>query len=156
MIVYVNDIILTGEDREAIHKIEMKLAVEFEMKDLGNVRFFFGMEVSRNQIGVSISQRKYNLDLLKETGMLGYKHVETPMDPSMKLQTVKDDTLVDKGRYQRLVGWLIYLQYTRPDITFSVNCVSQFMHSPTENHMTVIYRILKYLKGTPGRGLLFE
>ena len=68
--------------------------------------------------------------------MLGCKPVETPMDPNINLQTDKDDTPVDKGQYHRLVGQLIYLQYIRPDITFLVNCVSQFMHSPTENHDT--------------------
>ena len=73
----------------------MKLATEFEMKDLGNLRLFLGMEVASNKIGVSISQNKYTLDLLKETGMLGCKPVETPMDPN-----IKDDMTVDKGRYQ--------------------------------------------------------
>ena len=85
MIVYVDDIILTSDDREEIHKIKMKLAFEFEMKDLGNLRFFLGMEVTRNKTRVSISQRKYTLDLLKKTGKLGCKRVETPVDPNIKL-----------------------------------------------------------------------
>ena len=100
LIVYVDDIILTGDDREEIHKFKMKLAAEFEMKDLGNLRFFLGMEVARNKTGVSISQRKYTLDLLKETGMLGCKPVETPMYPNIKLQTEKNDMPMDKGLFQ--------------------------------------------------------
>ena len=63
---------------------------------------------------------------------------------------------MDKGRYQRLVEKFIYLSHTRPDITFIVSCVSQFMHSPSESHMKAVYLILRYLKGTPGRGLLFK
>ena len=78
------------------------------------------------------------------------------MDANVKLETRTEDEPVDKGRYQRLVGRLIYLSYTRPDIAFAVSCVSQFMHSPSNTHMQAVYRILKYLKGTPGRGLLFK
>ena len=156
LIVYVDDIVLTGDDRKEIQQIKKQLATEFEMKDLGNLRYFLGMEVARNQTGVSISQRKYTLDLLKETGMMGVKPVDTPMDANVKLEMRTEDEPVDKGRYQRLVGRLIYLSYTRPDIAFAVSCVSQFMHSPSNTHMQAVYRILKYLKGTPGRGLLFK
>ena len=114
------------------------------------------MEVSRSRKGISVSQRKYVLDLLKETGMLGCKPAETPMDSSTKLGANKDSVPVDKGRYQRLVGKLIYLSHTRPDIGFSVSVVSQFMNDPTEEHMEAVNRILRYLKMTPGKGLYFR
>lgn len=156
LIVYVDDIVLTGDDKTEIQSVKNKLAAEFELKDLGNLRYFLGMEVARNRTGISVSQRKYTLDLLKETGFLGSRPVDTPMDPSLKLETKAGDPPVDKGRYQRLVGKLIYLSYTRPDIAFAVSCVSQFMHSPSEIHMQAIHRVLKYLKGTPGLGLLFK
>ena len=83
-------------------------------------------------------------------------HGYTPMDANVKLDRKGNDEPVDKGQFQRLVGKLIYLAHTRPDITFVVSCVSQFMHSPSKSHLDVVYRILKYLKGTPGRGLLFQ
>ena len=103
-----------------------------------------------------MNQRKYILDLLKETGLLGCKAAETPMEPNIKLQPAKPEDLVDKGRYQRLVGRLIYLSHTRPDIAFAVSMVSQFMHSPGPEHLEAVNRILRYLKGSPGRGLLYK
>ena len=139
LIVYVDDIVLTGDDKEEIQHIKRQLAAEFEMKDLGNLRHFLGMEIARNETGVSISQRKYTLDLLKETGMLGSKPVDTPMDPNIKLEIKPEDEPVDKGQYQRLVGKLIHLSYTRPDIAFSVSCISQFMHSPSKIHLQAVY-----------------
>ncbi|KAK9130140.1 hypothetical protein Sjap_010627 [Stephania japonica] len=114
------------------------------------------MEVSRSRIGISVSQRKYTLDLLKETGMLRSKPSETPMEPNLKLDAKEEEADVDKGRYQRLVGKLIYLANTRPDICFAVSLVSRFMSRPKESHMEAVFRILRYLKGSPGKGLFFK
>lgn len=96
------------------------------------------------------------LDFLTETGMLACKPVETPIEMNHKLGESVDQVSTDKGRYQRLVGKLIYLSHTRPDIAYTVSVVSQFMHAPSEEHMNAVYRILKYLKSAPGRGLLFS
>ncbi|RVW82418.1 Retrovirus-related Pol polyprotein from transposon TNT 1-94 [Vitis vinifera] len=155
IIVYVDDIILTGDHEE---KIDLKklLTKEFEIKDLGNLKYFLGMEIARSKKGIAVSQRKYVLDLLNETGMLGCKPAETPMDTTIKLEESDGSAPVDKGRYQRLVGKLIYLSHTKPDIGFSVSVVSQFMNNPTEKHMTVVIRILRYLKMTSGKGLFFQ
>jgi len=101
-----------------------------------------------------VSQRKYVLDLLQETGVSGCRPADTPMDPNVKLWE-KGDTPVDKGRYQRLVGKLIYLANSRPDIAFPVSVVSQFMHAPYEEHLDAVYRILRYLKAAPKKGLFF-
>ncbi|XP_059590838.1 retrovirus-related Pol polyprotein from transposon RE1 isoform X3 [Vitis vinifera] len=156
LIVYVDDIILSGNDMGELQNLKKYLSEEFEVKDLGNLKYFLGMEVARSRKGIVVSQRKYILDLLKETGMLGCKPIETPMDSQKKLGIEKESTPVDRGRYQRLVGRLIYLSHTRPDIGFAVSAVSQFMHSPTEEHMEAVYRILRYLKMTPGKGLFFR
>ena len=96
------------------------------------------------------------LDLLTETGMLGCKPVETPMEMNHKLGILQDQAPTDKGRYQRLVGRLIYLSHTRPDIAYAVSVVSQFMHAPSEEHMEAVYRILRYLKSALEKGLLFS
>ncbi|RVW25708.1 Retrovirus-related Pol polyprotein from transposon TNT 1-94 [Vitis vinifera] len=156
LIVYVDDIILSRNDMEELQNLKKYLSEEFEVKDLGNLKYFLGMEVARSRKGIVVSQRKYILDLLKKTGMLGCKPIDTPMDSQKKLGIEKESTPVDRGRYQWLVGRLIYLSHTRPDIGFAVSAVSQFMHSPTEEHMEAVYRILRYLKMTPGKGLFFR
>jgi len=114
------------------------------------------MEVARSKKGIVVSQQKYILDLLKETGMMGCRPANTPIDPNQKLQSEGKGDLVDTTRYQRLVGRLIYLSHTRPDITFAVSLVSEFMQSPHEEHLEAVHRILSYLKSTPGRGLFFK
>ncbi|RVW60823.1 Retrovirus-related Pol polyprotein from transposon TNT 1-94 [Vitis vinifera] len=156
IIVYVDDIILTGDHEEKIDLLKKLLTKEFEIKDLGNLKYFLRMEIARSKKGIAVSQRKYVLDLLNETGMLGCKPAETPMDTTVKLEESDGSAPVDKGRYQRLVGKLIYLSHTRPDIGFSVSVVSQFMNNPTEKHMTAVIRILRYLKMTLGKGLFFQ
>lgn len=88
--------------------------------------------------------------------MTGCKAVETPMDPNVKLKSVAEDEIVDRERYQWLAGRLIYLSHTRPDIAFVVSVISQFMHAPGATHFEAIFRILRYLKGTPGKGLIFR
>ncbi|RVX21560.1 Retrovirus-related Pol polyprotein from transposon TNT 1-94 [Vitis vinifera] len=156
IIVYVDDIILTSDHEEKIDLLKKLLTKEFEIKDLGNLKYFLGMEIARSKKGIAVSQRKYVLDLLNETGMLGCKPAETPMDTTVKLEESDGSAPIDKGRYQRLVGKLIYLSHTRPDISFSVSVVSQFMNNPTEKHMIAVIRILRYLKMTPGKGLFFQ
>lgn len=124
LIIYVDDMILTGNDHVEIEALRKILAKEFEVKDLGVLRYFLGMEIARNKNGTSISQRKYTLDLLKETWMLGCKLSDIPIGVRHKIDPAKKGDLVDKGRYQWLVGKLIYLSHTRPDIAFAVSTVS--------------------------------
>jgi len=155
LIVYVDDIVLTGDDTVEMARVKEKLAVDFEIKDLRFMRYFLGMEVARSKNGIVVSQQKYIIDLLKETGMSGCRPADTPMDPNAKLWG-EGNVSVDTGRYQRLVGKLIYLSHTRPDIAFSVSVVSQFMHSPFEEHLEAVDRILRYLKGNPRKRLFFK
>ena len=96
------------------------------------------------------------IDLLKETGKIACKPASTPIDPNHKLGDAKDDKDVDKERFQRLVGKLIYLAHTRPDIAYAVSVVSQFMHNLKETHLQAVNRILHYLKASPGKGILFK
>ena len=88
------------------------------------MKFFLGIELTRSKQGIFISQRKYVLDLLKETVMLGSKACDTPLELNKKLSEDSNGELVDRGSYQRLVGKLIYLSHTRPDIAFAVSIVS--------------------------------
>ena len=118
------------------------------------MQYFLGMEVAGSRKRISISQRKYILDLLTETSMLGCKPSDTPI--RARKRTKSDGKPVDRERYQRLVGRLICLSHTRPNIAFAVSVVSQYMHSPKESHLEVVYKILRYLKGSLGRGLFFK
>ncbi|CAN6448059.1 unnamed protein product [Victoria cruziana] len=146
LLVYVDDMIITGSDKEEILRLKQCLLKEFDLKDLGKLRYFFGVEFARSKNGLTMSQRKYTLDLLKETDKIGCRPITTPVENNHKMKKVK---------YQRLVEKLIYLTLIRPDIIFVVNVVSQFMHAPTDVHMRATERILCYLKKNPGKGLLF-
>jgi hypothetical protein len=150
--VYVDDIVITGDDVEEIKSLKEKLGRAFEVKDLGSLRYFLGIEIARSSKGIVLSQRKYVLDLLAETGMLGCRPCGSPIDRNHQTCAHSGDP-VDKGAYQRLVGRLIYLCHTRPDISYAVSVVSKYMHDPRTRHMEVVYQILRYLKGTPGKGL---
>jgi hypothetical protein len=154
LIVYVDDIVITGDDTKEIVQLKMELAREFKVKDLGQLRYFLGIEVSRSPKGIYLSQRKYILDLLSETGLTGCRPASTPIEQNHRLHEGAGEP-IDRERYQRLVGRLIYLSHTRPDITFAVSVVSQFMHDPRTSHMDAVNRIMRYLKGCPGQGLLY-
>ena len=114
------------------------------------------MKGARSKESLILCQRKYILDLLTETGLLGCKAVETPMEQNKHWSRGELSKPTDRERYQKLVGKLIYLSHTRPDIVFAVGIVSQQMQNPTEKHIEAVIRILRYLKGTPGLGLRFR
>ena len=126
------------------------------MKNFGGLKYFLGIEVARSRRGIFLSQRKYVLDLLTEVGMLDCKPVDTPTVQNQKLGESSDQEPTNKERYQRLVGKLIYLSHTHPDISYAVSVVSQFMHCPRKNHMDAVVRIIRYLKSAPGKGLMFS
>lgn len=126
LIVCVDDIVITGSDRQGKTK--------FQIKDLGTLKYFLGIEVIRSKKGIFLSQRKYVLDLHEEVGMLGVKPCDTPMDPNVKLVAGEGEMLEDPERYQILVGKLNYLVVTHPDIAFPVSVVSRFMAAPTITH----------------------
>ena len=132
------------------------MAQDFEIKDLGMLKYFLGMEFARLKEGIFVNQRKCILDLLKETGLFGCKANETPIKANLKLYPTKIENVIDRKRFQILVGKLIYLSHTHPNIAFVVSMVSQFMHSLGQEHFDATYRILRYQKGTPRKGLMFR
>nr|CAN79194.1 hypothetical protein VITISV_000236 [Vitis vinifera] len=156
LVVYVDDIVITGSDQEGIQRLKQHLFNHFQTKDLGKLKYFLGLEIAQSSSGVVMSQRKYALDILEETCMLECKPVDTPMDPNVKLVPGQGEPLRDPRRYRRLVGKLNYLTITRPDISFPVSVVSQFLQSRCDNHWDVVIRILRYIKGTLGQGMLYE
>ena len=123
--VYVDDIVLTGDDDVGITKLKAHLHQQFQTKNLSPLKYFLGIEVARSKQGIYISQRKYTLDM-RETRLFGCKLTDTPKDSSIRLLSGYREPFSDLGHYHRLVGKLHYLIVTCPDISFDVNVVSHF------------------------------
>ncbi|KAL0746111.1 hypothetical protein Bca101_101377 [Brassica carinata] len=157
LLVYVDDIIITGSDKIGIRETKEFLKSDFEIKDLGEMKYFLGIELCRSKEGLFMSQRKYALDLLKDAGVLGGKKAKMPMEDGYKVPRegeLEDSKLFhDPKLYRKLVGKLIYLTITRPDICFVVNQVSQHMQVPKEHHWRMVERLLMYLNGSASLGV---
>ena len=138
LIVYVDDIIMTGNNNEGIQNLKLVLAREIEIKDLDPLRYFFGMKVARSSKGIVVTQRKYMIDLLKEVGMLGNKPANVSTNVNHKIGLKKERKPVEVARYQKLMGKLIYLSHIRLNITSSTSMVSQFMHSSKEGYTNTL------------------
>ncbi|XP_068645101.1 uncharacterized mitochondrial protein AtMg00810-like [Aristolochia californica] len=136
--VYVDDIVLTNNDADNIKEVKEKIYKEFKIKDLGPLKHFLGIDVFQSKHGIVLSQRKYVLDLLEKTWMMGCQPSDTPMDAITKLCASAGED-VDIGKYQRLVETLIYLTMTKPDISYAVN-VS--LYSPSSLHRTLEFENL--------------
>lgn len=156
VLVYVDDLIISGNNHEVIKHFKTYLSNCFKMKDLGPLKYFLGLEVARNPTGVFLCQRKYTLDIIAETSLLGAKQAGFPIEQNHKLGLAQGKELTDPEVYRRLVGRLIYLAVTRPDLAYSVHILSQFMQSPRIEHWEAAQRVVKYLKGTPGQGILLR
>nr|KYP43110.1 Retrovirus-related Pol polyprotein from transposon TNT 1-94 [Cajanus cajan] len=155
ILVYVDDLIISGSDETEIMKVKRLLDKQFSIKDLGQLSYFLGLEFSRSDQGISVCQRKYALELLQDTGLLASKPCSTPMDHTTRLHHDPLDLYSDPSSYRRLVGRLIYLTHTRPDLAFAVGKLSQFMHQPNNAHFQAARKVLRYVKATPTKGLFF-
>ncbi|CAM8886635.1 unnamed protein product [Rhodiola kirilowii] len=156
ILVYVDDIIITGSDKARINATKAFLKTVFDIKDLGKLKYFLGIEVCQSKEGLFLSQRKYTLDLLCEAGKLGAKPANTPLEEGYKVSRegeIEDRPFEDFKQYRRMVGKLIYLTISGPDICFAVNKVSQHMQAPKMHHWHMVERVLRYLKGSPGQGI---
>ena len=148
-------LLITESDSKGISSLKSFLQSQFYTKDLGMLRYFLGIEVMRNKHEIFLSQRKYVLDLLSENGKLEVKPCSSPMVLGIHF-TREGKTFENLEKYRRLVGKLNYLTVTRPDIVHSVSGVSEYMSSPTVDHWVAVEQILCYLKGAPGRGILYS
>ncbi|XP_070054675.1 uncharacterized mitochondrial protein AtMg00810-like [Nicotiana tomentosiformis] len=165
ILVYVDDLLISGSSSSLIQEANETLHSNFKMKELGELRYFMGIEVMRSNKGILLNQRKYDLQLISEVGLSSCKPVSTPMEQNHKLTTVEydkhvgnidDAELQEASSYQKLIGKLLYLIITRPDICFAVQVLNQFMQHPKESHMEAALRVVKYIKESLRLGILLK
>ncbi|RVX10904.1 Retrovirus-related Pol polyprotein from transposon RE1 [Vitis vinifera] len=155
ILIYVDDII-TVTHSESISQLVLSLGHHFAIKDLRLLHYFLVIKVHRSTSGLHLSQHKYITDLLACTSMTDSKSVHSPMASGYALSIHDGTPLEDGTTYRSVVGALQYCTLTRPNISFVVNKVCQFMHSPSNVHWQVIKRTLHYLKGTSHYGLSIQ
>ncbi|KAK6136976.1 hypothetical protein DH2020_029282 [Rehmannia glutinosa] len=153
--IYVDDIIFGSTNKELCDKFSNLMQGKFEMSMMGELTFFLGLQVKQLKDGTFISQTKYTRDLMKKFGMEEKSSVKIPMNTSVKMDMDADGKPVDQTRYRALIGSLLYLTSSRPDITFVVGVCARFQSAPKGSHMTAAKRILRYLKGCQEVGLWY-
>ena len=148
LVVYVDDIILIGDDHVGITELKIHLHQQFQTKDLGPLKYLLDIKAARSKQVIYISQRTYALDMLEKTWLLGCKLTDTPMDPNIRLLLRQGESLSNLDC--QLVGKLNYLTITHPNISFFVSVVSQFLDTPCDNHCDAVIRNIQYIKATFG------
>ncbi|XP_024029725.1 uncharacterized protein LOC112094033 [Morus notabilis] len=151
LLVYVDDIIITGPSKSNIDSLKQFLHSQFKLKDLGSLRYFLGLEIAWSSTGIVLSQCHYT-----STGFLACNPASVPMDPCTRLTATDGPELPDASSYRRLIRRLLYLTLSRPDITFAVHKLSQFLAQPRVPHLHAAHHLLRYLKTSPGQGLFFS
>jgi hypothetical protein len=152
---YVDDLILTGDDK-LIHSCKEDLMKDFEMKDLGLLHYFLGLEIWQQDGELFVSQSKYTREILGKFHMEGCKPMDTPLPGNWRKEDATSGGIVDAIVYRQLVGSLMYLVNTRPDIFYAVNQLSQAMVKPTKLFWKAGKHVLRYLKGTLEYGLWYR
>uniref|UniRef100_A0A2N9HKM9 Integrase catalytic domain-containing protein n=1 Tax=Fagus sylvatica TaxID=28930 RepID=A0A2N9HKM9_FAGSY len=156
LLLYVDDIIITGNHSTAVTELITNLASVFELKDLGPLKFFLGLQIDYKTSGFFVHQSKYALDVLSRHNMTTCKPCTSPFVSCSKLSSDVVEFLLDPTPYRSLVGALQYLTFTRPDLSFAVNSLCQHMQNPTSAHMVAAKRVLRYVRGTLSHGILFQ
>jgi hypothetical protein len=155
LLLYVDDLFLTGEEK-LITECKKRLASEFEMKYLDLMHYLLGLEVWQSLERIFLNQGKYTVKILKRFDMLECKSMNTPMEAKLKMLVDSSSELIDATLYRQIIGSLMYLTNTRPDICFSVNTLSQFLVEPRHVHLVVAKHVMRYLKGTIDCGLSYD
>jgi hypothetical protein len=148
LVLYVDDLLITSCSTSTIVAVKRILHDRFLMKDMALLHFFLGLEISQDASGIKLSQAKYARDLLERFHMTDYKYYLTPFLSGVKLEDGGETPLVDNTLYRQLVGSLLYLTHSRPDLSYVVGAVSKFMQEPHELHWKDAKRILRYVQGT--------
>ncbi|KAG8479730.1 hypothetical protein CXB51_029255 [Gossypium anomalum] len=164
LLVYVDDLLITGNDIGMIDELKRVLHSSFKMKDLGELKFFLGIEIARSNRGIVLSQKKYALELIADAGFREAKPASTPLEKNKRFTTAEyddfvdlrgcnDELMQDVSMNQRLMGRLLYLTNTRPDVSDAVQHLSQFMQKPKKSHYEAAFRIVRYIKKSPRQGI---
>ncbi|XP_047259823.1 uncharacterized mitochondrial protein AtMg00810-like [Capsicum annuum] len=168
ILVYVDDLLVTGNNLTLINQARADLQHKFKMKDLGDLKFFLGIDIARSKEGIVLSQRKYALEIIPEAGLSGAKPPGTPLKVNQKLTSAEyddhisygtidgDAILKDPAAYQRLIGRLPYRAVSRPNLSFAVQVLSQYMHCPKTKHIEAALRVVRYIKASPSLGLFMH
>ncbi|KAD6795278.1 hypothetical protein E3N88_06174 [Mikania micrantha] len=149
---YVDDLIYTGNNEDMCDEFRNSMMLEFEMTNLGRMKYFLGVEVLQSDEGIRMGQMKYAIEILERFNMWDSNGVKNPIVPGSTVTKTGDKTKVDETMYKSLVGSLMYLTVTRPDLMYAVCYISRFMADPRDEHLQLAKRILRYVKSTYGYG----
>ncbi|XP_022679643.1 uncharacterized protein LOC101752932 isoform X1 [Setaria italica] len=155
ILLYVDDMLITGDDSEYITFVKERLCEQFMMSDLGSLSYFLGIEITSTTDGYYLSQTKYIQDLLARSGITDTRCAATPMELHLHLKPSDGLPLADPTRYRHLVRSLVYLTATRPDIAYAIHILTQFVSAPTTVHYAHLLRVLRYLWGTISQRLFY-
>ncbi|PKI36266.1 hypothetical protein CRG98_043343 [Punica granatum] len=156
VLVYVDDLIVVSNNSAHCASFKKYLHQCFRIKDLGPLKYFLGIEVTRANSSLFLNQKKYALDILTECGMLGSRPSYVPMEQNHGLYVDSGSCLEDASRYKRLIGRLIYLTITIPDLSYLVHVLAQFMQDPRQPHWEAAMRVVRYLKQSPSQGIFIQ
>ncbi|GJS35358.1 retrovirus-related pol polyprotein from transposon TNT 1-94 [Tanacetum coccineum] len=153
--IYVDDIIFAASTPELCDLFAKIMCSKFKMSMMGKISFFLGLQISQSPRGIFINQSKYALESLKKYGFESCDPVDTPMVEKSKLDEDKEGKAVDPSHYHGMIGTLLYLTASRPDLQFAICMCARYQARPTEKHLNAVKRIFRYLKGTVHRGLWY-
>ncbi|XP_020555065.1 uncharacterized protein LOC110013263 [Sesamum indicum] len=146
LLVFVDDILITGPLLAAFRGVKDYLHTLFTIKDIGDARYFLGMEIARCSDGLYVSRTKYTIDIIRDAGLCQAKSASTPLPQGLRLHSTLDDPLPNRDSYRRLVGRLLYLAFTRPNISHPVQQLSQFLTNHCDSHWRAALHVVRYLK----------
>jgi hypothetical protein len=153
--VYVDDIVFGGSSHSLVARFAEDMSKEFEMSMMGELHFFLRLQIKQAKEGTFVHQAKYTKDILKKFKMDDSKPLSTPMSTTTALDTDEDGEPMDQKEYRSMIGSVLYLTATRPDIQFSVCLCTRFRASPRTSHRQAVKRIFRYLRYTPELGLWY-
>ncbi|KDP44591.1 hypothetical protein JCGZ_22173 [Jatropha curcas] len=143
LLMYVDDVTIASNNEQLVKVFKQELSSYFKLKDLGDLRYFLGLEVPRSKSGISVCQRKYTPELLEEYGQLGAKPCRTPIEVNYIMTHIEEGLIADPTEYRQLIGKLLYLTITRPDISYTVHVLAQFMDKQASVHMEAAHQVLR-------------